>query len=981
MFQIGTADSTDVPGYIKFNNSNKTVWEELGIFLDSGTRPESIISKTKVPPGTNIEGTRKEIETANGTIITEGFIIVTIRLDLREFKRGWIITPIKLWIAEIPFDVIIGLKDLARLKLNSIVEQIGINMLNNSEMAELGGFVCNPIVFDEGVSDIEVPIQLPISTELNRILMKHEIIFRESLDRNWVADLPKFDLELSEPVKTWPSSMHLPTRRQPMAWHAEIKLQIDDLLERGIISESQSPTYSQILLTKKKGGSLRMCIDYKALNKLTRKLGWPLPIIETLIRKLVGMEFFGKVDMTSGYHQAKMGKGRELTAFRNEWGTYVFNRVPFGLQGAPSFFQMAMQNDILKGLENICLVYLDDIIIFGETEEKFNENLDRVLTRLEEKRITIKRSKCIFGVKEIEFLGHVISKNSVKLSTDRKEALRLMIKPSSITQLRSFLGVSNYFRSFIDDYANLSRPLHQLVAKSVTKKLIWTDKLNTVFDELKAAIVKAPQLAFLKEVGEIRLHTDASDYAFGGHLTQIQDGIEVSIMFFSKCFNPTQINWSVSDKEMYAIFYGITNNRHLLMGRDFKVLSDHKALSYNNQISASQKVERWKIALSEYEITWVFIEGKHNLVADGLSRLAAETDNENDENPSTMYSLAMTQVHNEKNEEDKESLLKKHHSKSHIRPANMVNSLKVAGFNWKGMMTEVTEFCDKCSTCQMNKSKKIENHASSFTIDTGTPGEHWCMDVMEYEEDLFGYKYILVFIDSASKWTTLYKLKSIESYYIYDALIDIFCRDGTPDKLLFDQGSTFITDIVLKLLKFFEVNSVITAPRSSQENGIVEQRINTVRQTMRILIDEKFGTNETWSQATPFVQRAINASVSSATGLSPASIRYGIFNKLETVSMPEGANKDFQKDVLVHLKEKLRNRALCKKVSQGSMFVTGEKVIVRNPIYLKRDVNYKPYLGPFIVVRQTKASILMSEPGFPNKTREVKISEVHRYKE
>ena len=220
-----------------------------------------------------------------------------------------------------------------------------------------------------------------------------------------------------------------------------------------------------------------------------------------------------------------------------------------------------------------------------------------------------------------------MSGDKISLSTDRKKALKDLAQPKTVTQLRSFLGAANYFRQFIDGYAEMSRDLHQLAAKSPSKLLAWTPQLLAAWERVKQAVITAPELTHLSDSpkDEIILYTDASDYAFGGYLAQVQNGQERPILFYSKVFNEVQSRWSVSDKEMYSIVHGVLANHYLLMGRPFTIRSDHKALMFNEKISASNKIERWKVSLSEYDIKWEFIEGSNNVVADALSRVIETT--------------------------------------------------------------------------------------------------------------------------------------------------------------------------------------------------------------------------------------------------------------------------------------------------------------------------------------------------------------------
>jgi hypothetical protein len=547
----------------------------------------------------------------------------------------------------------------------------------------------------------------------------------------------------------------------------------------------------------------------------------------------------------------------------------------------------------------------------------------------------------------------------------------------------------------------MAKDLHQLAAKSPTRLLSWTPSLEAAWIAVKAAVVKAPELSFLSDnpEDELTLYTDASDFAFGGHLVQMQNGVEKSILFYSKSFNPIQARWSTSDKEMYSIVHGVKSNHYLLMGRKFSIKSDHKALMFNERVSASNKIERWKVSLSEYDISWKFIEGKANVVADAMSRVVDvdveglnEADDVDDEDLICLVLNEMTSAGGSSEVEEttvdmtefRLQQIKIHHSPAHFAPHDTEKSLRKAGFEWRGLHDEVVNFTKSCRLCQMLKTRTHPGQAASFTIKTDRPGEQICMDILEYEEDLFGFSYILVLVDCCHSYTTLIPLKSIKAGEIYHALIKYFCDDGIPDALRYDQGSSLNASVIQALLAFLQVNSIVTAPRNSQQNGIAEQKIAKVREVIRLLIEEQVADAAvfSWSLVVPFAQRAINI-MSTPDGYTPAEVRFGLFNRLDRLKellVPKEL-KQGQQALLEELKVKLARKKSKKGISEGTRFAANEKVIIKNPLYLKRNAAHKPYLGPFRVEKQDGVSVWITKEGDPTIRKEVKIAEVFRFKE
>jgi hypothetical protein len=294
---------------------------------------------------------------------------------------------------------------------------------------------------------------------------------------------------------------------------------VEKLIKEKCIRECESDACAQVLLVKKSDGTWRFCIDYRNLNDITIPDSYPLPNIEEILQKLKGKALYSVIDLLRGYYQLGLHEdSRYLTAFITKSGVYEWERVPMGAKNAPSYFQRMMQTIVLKGLENICQIYMDDLIVYGNTEQEHWSNLHKVLARLELYGLVIKGEKCRWAQKELQFLGIIINKDGQQMSENRKQALVDMPTPRTLTQIRSFMGAANYFRRFIRDFAEISAPIFKLVKKGPDRTLItWTPSATASYERMKQEILKAPMLTFLLDHGEIRLYTDASDVASGGY--------------------------------------------------------------------------------------------------------------------------------------------------------------------------------------------------------------------------------------------------------------------------------------------------------------------------------------------------------------------------------------------------------------------------------------------------------------------------------
>ena len=370
-----------------------------------------------------------------------------------------------------------------------------------------------------------------------------------------------------------------PARRVPFHMQKEVDSQIDQMLENDIIRPSTSPWASAIVLVKKKDGSRRFCIDYRRLNDVTMKDAYPLPRIDESLDQLSGAVWFSCIDLSSGYWQVEMAEeDKPKTAFATRRGLFEFNCMPFGLCNAPATFERLIEI-VLAGLHwEICLVYLDDIIITAKSFDDMIINLDKVFNRIESAGLKVKARKCQLFKREVEFLGHIV--NSAGVSTDPKktECVRRWPIPNSVTEVRSFLGLCGYYRRFIKDYSEVAKPLYKLTEKG--RKFEWSEATETAFNTLKEKITTSPVLAHPDFSLPFILDTDASDSSIGAVLSQSTDGHERVIAYASRTLSKSEKRYCVTRKEMLALVSFVKYFRHYLYGRKFTIRTDHSSLKW-----------------------------------------------------------------------------------------------------------------------------------------------------------------------------------------------------------------------------------------------------------------------------------------------------------------------------------------------------------------------------------------------------------------
>jgi hypothetical protein len=396
----------------------------------------------------------------------------------------------------------------------------------------------------------------------------------------------------------------------------EVERQIQEALTQGWIEPSDSPWGSPVLFAQKKGGTLRMCIDYRGLNKFTVRNRYPLPRIDDLFDSLQGAKFFTSLDLASGYHQIRIPEAdRAKTAFRTHIGHFQYRVLSFGLTNAPATFQKAM--DALLGplLRKGVLVYLDDILIYSNTWEEHLDHLRRVLRLLRDNEYYCRLWKCNFGQTQIDYLGHVISEGDIRMDPQKIASVSSWPIPRNVPEIRSFLGFTNYFRRFVQGYASLVGPLTDLTQKD--RAWTWNENHHFAFEHLIHLLTEDPVLRLPDFEKPFEVVTDASCYGAGAVL--LQDGHPVA--FESKKFTSAEQNYSTTEQELLASHYALQKWRCYLEGVPFILVTDHHPNTFfATQQNLSRRQARWSEFLQRFDFQWSYRPGRIN-VADALSRL------------------------------------------------------------------------------------------------------------------------------------------------------------------------------------------------------------------------------------------------------------------------------------------------------------------------------------------------------------------------
>ena len=428
----------------------------------------------------------------------------------------------------------------------------------------------------------------------------------------------------------------IPPRRYPAQLQSAADTIIDDLLKQGCIEPASSPWNAPVRLARKPDGSWRFCVDFRGLNRLTTRDVHPLPLINELLDTLQGKKFFTTMDLASAFYQVPVFiEHRPLTAFATLRGQWQWKTMPMGLTNAPATFQR-LANLMLSGLAwQSCLAYLDDIVVFSNTFEEHIQHLDQVLSRFEQHGLKLKLEKSVFAAPEIHFLGHVVNGTTIKPMDKNVEPVRQMPdRLSSYKEVRSFLGLINFYRRFIPKLAHEAIPLYALLQRHKKGEppplLVWTDACTNAVQRLKHLLTTEPCMLYLPNLNvPFVLDTDASDDAAGAVLSQLVDGKERVVAYFSRVFKGPQLKYSVTQRECLAAVWAVQHFRCYLQSGTFTLITDHSALKTildPNTVrhSGDAMLTRWALELQGHSFKVVHRPGLAHGNADALSRMPIE---------------------------------------------------------------------------------------------------------------------------------------------------------------------------------------------------------------------------------------------------------------------------------------------------------------------------------------------------------------------
>ena len=701
--------------------------------------------------------------------------------------------------------------------------------------------------------------------QLRTLVHKYKEIFRLQLHPEG-ALVPPVRIELKSGAKLVKAYMP----RLSAKLQSVVREQIADMLAQRVISPCNTGFTSPLLVIPKPGRrSWRIVIDFKILNANIKQKTWPLPRPLDLIKKLAGKAWYCVADLKSAYWQIKLHPDcRHLTAFNSMDKQYSYESLPMGLATAPSAFQEALTMALGDLIDTVCLLFVDDLIIFGDDWDSYVQNVSRVFARLQEKRFILRADKTKFALQEIVYLGYKVNARGYQPTEKYIQGLLDLPVPTSTKGLRSFMGLVNFVRSWLRNIAEIAQPLNQLCSSK--QAFVWGAEQQAAFDKIKQCIRESKMLYHVDYSLPLYMNTDSSATAYGGYIWQKgPDGRKRPLGFTSKCFQGSACNWPIQEKELYAILHCLEYFKHIIAGQKLILYTDNRNLLHLKRSSTSPRLQRWSLMLDEHDLEIIHTSSKNNEVADAISRTFLCL-----REPTTVCQLGSTPPI--VSSEQMVSRIEPFHGTAigHHGVNRTVELIKRYGTPWPGMTAHVKQFINSCGVCQKFRLP-VGNLATPLsTLAVGKLFQRFDMDSHgPYPKDEHGNKYILQIQCAFSRYTELFPLPRLTAKATADCIIKIAARYGIPEEFRSDNATQFCNAIVRRVIDSMGSKLTTSIAYTSRTAGGVERQIQSTSSMLRCIVADA-RVQEQWSECLPLVQRTINAMPHSATGCEPTRLVY-----------------------------------------------------------------------------------------------------------
>lgn len=839
----------------------------------------------------------------------------------------------------------------------------------------------------------------------------HLGVLRLGVDVNQVRHepFPKFkDVLVEIPMDDSQKPVSQPYRRIPIPIEEKIEKKIKELLDSDIIEEVREPSkwISPIVPILKDNGDLRLCVDMRRANMAILRENHPLPTMEHLLPKIRKAEYFSKLDIKNAFHQVELHPdSRHITTFISSKGLYRFKRLMFGITSAPELFQKILEKMLLKcdGAIN----FIDDILIYGRTEQEHDLRLQKVLQVLKENNVLLNDDKCLYKVQKVNFLGHELTPDGVRPLNKYIESVAKFRVPNTIEELQSFLGLVNYINKWIPNLATMTEPLKQLLrqkfGKNANIKEFWTDQQDQAFADLKKALTKIQTLGYYDVNDKTQVIADASPVGLGAVLVQFDDKGSRIIAFGNRTLTDCERRYSQTEKEALALVWAIEHFNVFLFGKEFDLVTDHKPLEvlFGAKSKPCARIERWVLRLQTYRYNIKYKPGKTN-IADPLSRLCKYSDimmkTKRDEHVHQIVenarpravSMAEIKIQSEGDPEirkvkkgiynnDWDESVKGYkifenelcffgdvllRGNRLVIPSQLRKSvLDAAHEGHPGIVGMKGRL--RCKVWWPRIDRDAENLVRSCKGCTlvGLPNPPTPMKRRELPEapwvdiaiDLLGplpsNDYLLVVVDYYSRYKEVKITKTITSLVIIKLLKEIFSRLGFPSSITADNGRQFVSDEFKSFCEECNILLFNTVPYWPQQNGEVERQNRDILKRLKIGKLEKKDLQESLNE----YLMMYNSTPHSVTGKTPTELFFRRQNRDKIPTLQDIENKEDDTEIRDkdrQQKEKGKEYGDKRRRARDSDLNEGDKVYVKElnkANKLTLDYNPTPH-----VVERTK---------------------------
>ena len=778
------------------------------------------------------------------------------------------------------------------------------------------------------------------------------------------------------------------------------KSEFTKMEQLGIVRRSSSQWASPLHMVKKPNGEWRPCGDYRRVNTITTPDRYPIPNIQDFAQNLNDCKIFSKVDLIRGYLQVPVIEDDiAKTAVTTPFGLFEFTRMPFGLRNAAQTFQRLM-DEIFNNLDFV-FVYIDDILIASPNHETHREHVTTVFNLLNQAGLQVNQPKCEFGKHEIEFLGHFVTAEGLRPSAQKVKAIQEYRQPNSSKELSRFVGMVNFYHRFLPKIANLLKPLYEAISLD-SKNLIWNKEMVESFQIVKDKVAEDTLLKFPIPNAPLTLTTDASNIAIGAVISQHNQNVGEPLAYFSQTLTPTQQRYSTFDRELQAIFSAIRHFRHILEGRPFRVLTDHKPLTFilNKKSDLwSARQQRQVSFISEFTSEIEHIPGNQNIAADALSRTTIQAVT------GTVYDFHQFAISQKRDhtiqgykvdpkslkikslpfgnqpinilcdistgkprplvpEEWTQKIFDQCHSISHPSIRSTLMMIKER-FVWERMNRDITEWVKACPDCQRSKIQKhIKAPIEQIPHPTGR-FQHIHVDIVGPLPQSNSKKYLFTIIDRYSRWPDAIPIAEATSDKCIKALMfNWISRHGIPKTITCDNGRQFTSEKWRHMCRQLQIESIYSSTYHPQSNGLVERFHRTLKQALKAKSD---GIPHNWSKTLPLVLLGLRVTPKEDFEHSASEMIYGENIRTPMDIQPNvPTNHHMEDKTLVEaIKKTCQNTQNTQPVYHGTCKSHIPKNLENATHIMVRKPNptslVQPYEGPYKIMSRTPKVITIKK--------------------